>query len=75
MITRNRLRQGKVKENRVCESESAGEKKRHINSPAAENAADRRAKHKAKSKGRANQTHAFRAILFRGYVGDVGLRG
>src|SRR5205814_1341478 len=75
MIGRDRFRQRKIKQNRISEGEPAGKQKRHVDSPAAEDAADRRTEHESQSERRANQSHPFRAIFFRGDISDVSLRG
>src|SRR5438105_13864224 len=64
MIRGNSFRQGEVKQNRIRKCESAGEKKRNIDAPAAQDAADRRPKNKTQAKGRADQAHSLSAIFF-----------
>src|ERR1700682_5053889 len=74
MIRGHSFRQSEVKQNRIRESESAGEKKRNVDAPAAQNAANRRTKNKTQTESRAYQSHALRAIFFGRDIGDVGLR-
>src|SRR5258707_7992091 len=74
MIRGDSLRQREVKQNRIRKRESTGKKKRDINSPAAQDAPDRRPKNKTQAKGRADQAHSFGAIFFGGDIRDVSLR-
>ena len=49
MILRHCFRQGEVQQDRIRESEAAREKKRHVDSPATQHAANRRPKHKTQT--------------------------
>src|ERR1051325_10307117 len=75
MIGRHRFREGEVKQQCSREAERRGKEERHVNAPLAENPADRWSKNESQPKRGADQSHAFRAVLFGGDVGDVGLRG
>src|SRR5262245_40569208 len=75
MIGSNGLRQGEIKQDGIGQGQAAGEQKRHVDSPAAHHAADRRSEDEAESESCANQSHALRAIFFGGYVSDVRLSG
>ena len=46
-----------------------------MNAPLAENPTDCRSKNKSETERGADQSHAFRAVLFRSDVGNVRLRG
>ena len=74
MIRRDCFRQSEIEQHRIRETQRRREDKRHVNSPTAQDAADRWSKNKAETKRRADQAHSFRAILFGRDVGDVGLR-
>src|SRR5689334_560308 len=75
MIARDGFRQSEIQQYRVKETERGREEERHLNSPPAENAADRWSKNKPETKRRADQAHSFRTVFARSDVGDVGLRG
>src|ERR1043165_8707449 len=75
MIGGYRSREGEVKQQCIREAERRGKEERHVNAPLAENPADRWSKNESQPKRGADQSHAFRAVLFGGDVGDVGLRG
>src|SRR5688572_12103223 len=68
------FRQSEIEQNCIREGQRGRKKKRHVNSPAAENAADRRSKDKPESKGSAEQSHSFGAVFFSCDIGDVRLR-
>ena len=74
MIRGDSFRQREVKQNGICECESAGEKKGNIDAPAAQDATDRRPKNKTQAKSRADQAHSLGAIFFGGDIRDVSLR-
>ena len=75
MIGSDRLRQGEVEQQRICEAQTGRKKEWHCDAPAAEYAANGRPENKTHTKSGANQTHSFRAIFFSRDVGNVGLRG
>src|SRR5215211_5725509 len=75
MIGRDGLGQREIEEYCIREAENCGKDKRHVNAPAAQDAADRWSKNEPETKGGADHSHSFGAILFGGDVGDVGLSG
>src|ERR1044072_1004292 len=75
MIRRDGFRKREIEQHCVREAEHCGEDKRHLNAPAAQDAADRWSKNKSETKRSADQSHSFSAVLFGGDVGDVRLRG
>src|SRR5215510_10485507 len=75
MIRRDCFRQREIKQKCICETERSSEEKRNVNAPLAQDAANGWSKNEPETKRRADQSHAFRAILFRGDVGNVCLRG
>src|ERR1700754_3383523 len=75
MIASDRLGQTEIEQHRVGKAKRRRKEKRNVNSPTAQDAADRWSKNETETKRRADQAHAFRAILAGGDVGDVGWRG
>jgi len=74
MIGRDCFRQCEIEQHCIRETERGSEEERNVNAPLAQDAADGWSKNKSQPKRRADQPHAFGAILFGGDVGDVRLR-
>ena len=70
-----RFGQEEPRRHEVREAERRREPHRRLGRDAAQQAADRRAEDESQPERRAHQAHAAGAVLRRGDVGDVGLRG